>query len=58
MKPSLAGYQIDGYGSCEGDSGSPVVQFDTSRRGASHYVQVRKDTFFQVSHFLHHFASL
>jgi hypothetical protein len=40
-KSSFKGYQLDGYGSCFGDSGSPVVQFETSRGKASHYVQVR-----------------
>jgi len=34
------GYQVDDYGSCVGDSGSPVVQFETDNSEQGHYVQV------------------
>jgi len=37
------GYEINGYGSCKGDSGSPVVQFVTSGGfNDIHYKQVNK----------------
>jgi len=38
------GYQKNGYGSCEGNSGSPVAQFEyltSSESSGGQYIQVR-----------------